>query len=570
MNITYLEKSKLKKSLSEKKDNSLEFVFLVTGALLEESSIEELLEILEDSVRILKDGGLLFVQGIPEVLPELGVFLDEHLTFKYWFAVESLPIIKNKLPSVHAGVMLFSKGNGRFNVQHVRLPHQHCEACERTLKDWGGKAHLMNPEGYVISDVIKDIPPANNYTQISKPLFDIFMRMMDFSSSKQNSTGNLIDVQPYEIGGLVGPSEALPWFTPKDIAETVGQYVLPNISFLEPEIQRKKTYSIEEFDESNLFNVIHHGDAIEILKKYPDESVDLVFADPPYNLDKDYSAYDDERPERNYIEWCNDWLYEYSRILKPTGSLFVLNLPHWSLHHAHFLNRHLYFQNWIVWDALSEPRGKVMPAHYAMLFYTKSNTDFIFNPSNLPSIDARHYCLRASCVKKRKEEGHDDKATLNDIWWDIHRIKHRRDRDHHPCQLPEPFMSRIIQLATNRGDVVLDAFGGAGTTPITALQLDRQYVAIDMDINYVNIMKDKIAQIQKTGFVVKESVQKANLSVPKKTLQLELRRMAKKLGRLPTPDDVKKQSDYDLEIFLDTFPSWGKALKAAKLEVQTK
>ena len=305
------------------------------------------------------------------------------------------------------------------------------------------------------------------------------------------------------------------------------------------------------------------------MKQYPDESIDLVFADPPYNLDKDYTIYDDEQADHKYVEWCNTWLAEYTRILKPTGSLFVLNLPRWALYHAHFLNRHLYFQNWIVWDALSEPRGKVMPAHYALLFYTKHPTDFTFNYEAISSIDARHYCLRASCVRHRKKMGDDDKSPLNDIWWDVHRIKHRRDRDYHPCQLPESLMERIIRLATNPGDVVLDAFGGVGTTPIVALQLGRRYVAIDLDPNYVNIMQDKIAQIQNLGQVQRQSIKQETRTVTKKALQLELRQLSLELGRLPTPEDVKEKSQYDLELFLETFPTWGKALKAAKLEIQS-
>ena len=563
MNLSFIEKTKIKEYLSMQDANSLEFVFIATGAL-EKNSTKENFSLLDNATRVLKNGGLLFIQGIPQALPELGVFLDKVLKFKYWFAIESLPVEKPHLNSVHAAVMLFVKGNGRFNIQSVRLPHQKCKACERTLKDWGGKSHLMNPEGYAISDVIKDIPVANNYNQVSKPLFDLFMEMIHFASKKSKQKDKLIEASVPEISGIAVPLEAFAWKN-KKVSENNAQYLLPKFEFLKPKLIKRDSQKKPSFS-GELFNVIHQGDAIEILKEYPDESIDLVFADPPYNLDKDYSVYDDEKPEEKYINWCNEWLSEYARVLKPTGSLYVLNLPHWSLHHAHFLNQHLHFQNWIVWDALSAPRGKIMPAHYSLLFYTKSQNDFTFNP--VKEIDARHYCLRSSCIRERKKTGGDDKVTLNDIWWDIHRIKHRRDRDHHPCQLPEPFMSRLIQMSTNRGDIVLDAFGGAGTTPITALQLGRGYVAIDLDPNYVEIMKNKIAQLQNSGEINRESIKKASLLVPKKTLQLELRHLAKELGRLPTQEDVKEKSQYDLNIFLETFPSWGKALKAAKLEVQ--
>lgn len=568
MNISYIRDVELLEELSKRKTNSLEFILLVTGAL-DTDNKQLLFSLLQESMRVLKNGGILFVQGIPKALPEIGVFLEKQLTFKYWFAVESTLIKTTGLPSNHAAVMLFTKGNSRFNIKQVRLPHQYCKACHHTLKDWGGKAHLMNPEGYAISDVIKDLPQADNYSQVSKPLFDILIEMLDFPFEKEKQQNNFVDTSLPEINGLVGPIEGLAW-KHYILTETPFQYTLPDFPLPATAQNGKQPHPIITpiIDKKNLFNVIHQGDAIEILRQYPDESVDLVFADPPYNLDKNYTIYDDEQADHKYVEWCNTWLAEYVRILKPTGSLFVLNLPRWALYHANFLNQHLYFQNWIVWDALSEPRGKIMPAHYALLFYTKRPVGFTFNYEAIKSLDARYYCLRASCVHNRKQIGNDDKVNLTDIWWDVHRIKHRRDRDYHPCQLPESLMNRIIQLATNPGDVVLDAFGGTGTTPVAALQLGRRYVAIDLDSNYVNIMQDKISQIEDLGQVQRQRVKQTSRTVTKKALQLELRHLSLDLGRLPTPEDVKEKSQYDLKLFLETFPTWGKALKAAKLEIQ--
>ncbi|MBE0411259.1 MAG: hypothetical protein IBX69_16175, partial [Anaerolineales bacterium] len=192
MEIAYLHQLELLEGISRQDSCSLEFVFLVTGAL-DTSDKQLIFLLLQESARVLKNGGVLFIQGLPAVLPEFGVFLEKRLTFKYWFVVESTPVENKPLPSVHAAVMLFTKGNGRFNVKQVRLPHQYCQACGRTLKDWGGKAHLMNPEGYVISDVIKDLPPANNYSQISKPLFDILISMLDFPDRNQGSHKRLIE-----------------------------------------------------------------------------------------------------------------------------------------------------------------------------------------------------------------------------------------------------------------------------------------------------------------------------------------------------------------------------------------
>lgn len=530
---------------------SLDFALLVSGGLSSESS-KSLYHILDELIRALKQGGILFVQGLPSYLPSMGVYLDQRLNFKYWIVLESSQNhFTNGLPSVHAGLLMFVKGN-HFEINKVRMPHKYCAACGRTLKDWGGKAHLMNPAGAAISDVWKDQNAGNNYTSLSGVFYQRILKM--------------VDVNGKEITGWAGPAHALPLSQKQGgIRENKVEYQ-PSL-FSELAIDKLKIESEIQQQKTPAFNVILQGDALEILKKYPDESIDLVFADPPYNLDKSYNVYNDELASKEYLDWCNQWLDEYIRILKPTGSLFVLNLPRWSMYHADYLNQRLYFQNWIVWDALSEPRGKLMPAHYGLLFYTKQKEGFTFNYGAVKNTDSRIYCLRASCVRSRKLRGENKQEPLTDLWWDIHRIKHRRDRDYHPCQLPEALLKRIILLTTNPNDVVLDALAGTGTTIITAAKLGRRFVGIDIDPYYVELMQRKVYEVQLNGEVIRSPIQRAKRDLTKKELQLELRSLARKLGRLPTPEDVELYSRYDLKVYLEVFPTWGKAIKAAKLEI---
>lgn len=552
-------------TLKQTKSNSLDFVIVVTAALNQAGRSEDM-SCLDECVRVLKDGGVLFVQGRPEYLPALGVYLDKYLRFKYWIAIESEILDRDYgLPSAHAAILLFVKGNGRFNIRPTRFPHQYCRFCGRPLKDWGGKTHLMHPEGYAISDVWKDLPPADNYTQLSKPVLDTILQMVDCVAEQDGKTSMLseIDGVSCELTGIIGPREGIDVGT--GVAEPVVQYRLAGFDDRPARYPVDASASVDNGD----LDVVYCGDALEILKNYPDNSIDLVFADPPYNLDKAYNVYDDQQRDEEYIRWCNRWLQEYVRILKPTGSLYVLNLPRWTMYHAVFLNQHLYFQNWIVWDALSEPRGKLMPAHYGLLFYTKHPTDFTFNYSELAQLDARYYCLRPSCIRKRKSQGVDDKMPLTDIWWDIHRLKHRRDRDYHPCQLPDALLERIVRLSTREGDVVLDAFCGTGTTPVVAARLGRRYVAIDIDAQYVAITQEKLAEVKQKGRVERGSVRRPRQPYTKRELQLELRDLATRLGRLPTPEDVQQMSRYDVRVFFEVFPTWGKALKAAKLEVKS-
>ena len=566
MAIVYPKSSEMISVLRRAEDSSVDFIVVVSSAL-DACDIPALKLHLDESARALRPGGLLFVQGLPDYLPELGVHLDGLLEFKYWIALESTILSDQpSLPTVHAGLLLFNKGNGRFDVKQTRFPHQHCEHCKRPLKDWGGKAHLMHPSGRVISDVWKELPITDNYSQISRPSLETILAMMD-PRSLGSSPNN-------RLSGIVGPAEGIG--SEESPRSTVSFDPPPNANRSSPRESTSpvdaKSLVIDQLSLASelgetMTDVVHCGDAVEVLAQYPDDSVDLAFADPPYNLDKSYSSYDDELDKDRYLSWCEAWLAQYVRVLKPTGSLYVLNLPRWTMHHAKFLRQRMHLQNWIVWDALSEPRGKLMPAHYGLLFCTKHPTRFTFNYELVGDIDSRMYCLRGSCIRRRKVRQVDEKEPLTDLWWDIHRIKHRRDRDHHPCQLPDALMERIIRLSTNPGDVVLDALCGAGTTPVIATKLGRRYVAIDVDEFYVDLTRRKIAEVSDHGNLRRESLRRSRRKHTKKELQLELRHLAARLGRLPTPEDVAVHTEYDARTFLDAFPSWGKALKAAKLEV---
>jgi site-specific DNA-methyltransferase (adenine-specific) len=273
-----------------------------------------------------------------------------------------------------------------------------------------------------------------------------------------------------------------------------------------------------------------------------------------------------------------------ARTLKPGGSLFVLNLPKWAMHHATDLNSRLEFRHWIAWDALSDPRGKIMPAHYALLDYTKPGGKPIFNYSavgaktkgdNVLQPDSLKYCLRAACVKRRKQVGDDDKVELSDIWFDIHRIKHKRDRDAHPCQLPEKLMERIIRLTTNRGGLVFDPFCGAGTTAIAAARLGRQFVTVDSDPKYVDITNAKLAAMKEHAdmfgefTVPRRSTLRPRAFISKKTIETQLQQLARKLGRLPTEEEIHRENGELLTAIDRIYPNRGAALKRCKVALES-
>ena len=244
-------------------------------------------------------------------------------------------------------------------------------------------------------------------------------------------------------------------------------------------------------------NSIICGDAIEEMKKIPNDTIDMTFADPPFNLNKKYGSYKDKKIDIEYIKWTERWLDEMVRITKPSGSIFVHNIPKWLIYNASFLNKKAFFKHWIAWDSMSTPLGKtLLPAHYGILFYTKSPKGFKFHELRAPHKKCRKCGEMIKDYGGKKDQINPHGTLLSDVWADIHRIRHNTRRDNHPCQLPEPLLERLILMSTDEGDVVLDPFIGAGTTALAAKRLGRKYIGIDVDSKYKEIVNRKLAIVK--------------------------------------------------------------------------
>ncbi len=531
------------------------------------------LQLMQESVRVLRLGGLLYVYGTPSELPLWGEHLsrmrDENsqMVFKYWIALDIDDAPRSGfLKPTHAGLLMFLKSKSstrslspfHLNTSAVRVPHAFCRACGLNVKDWGGKKHLMNPKGTALSDVWRDLPRRPIRGAVVPE--DVLSRIQALT---KKAGGNYLHVVQKNRGVEIKIAEMS---ESADTSETT---------------EWRKLNSLET-------NHVYRGDCVTFLEKvkslYPQGIFDLAFADPPYNLKKSYDSYVDALAERHYIEWCNSWLEGMAQTLKPGGSLIVLNLPKWTIHHAAFLNGRLDFRHWIAWDALSDPRGKVMPAHYAMLYATRPGAAPVFNYSvlgapgregDVPPPDSPEYCLRAKCLRQRKKSGDDRKVELTDVWSDIHRIKHKRDRDAHPCQLPEKLMERIILLTTRRGGLVFDPFCGAGTTAIAAVKHGRSFVVTDLDPNYVRITNEKLALLRTNAdlsgsFVVpRQSMRKQKAGASKKGVEMYLQEIAQRLGSVPTTEDIESENPDMLRKIDLVYPNRGAALKRAKVALTT-
>jgi DNA modification methylase len=524
--------------------------------------IERNARLLQAAAARLSDDGLMFIYGLPQHLPRYAAALSGELVFRYWIAVRAATATKQGgLRPEHSGLLLLSKPSARIN--RIRIPHARCRCCGEKLKDWGGKSHLMHPQGAVLSDVWMDLV-VNAADQLPR---EIFERILELASDGRRDSLLLLAPEGDRAPGIFAHPEA------------------PNVSAFNPldRIRRAGMVNRDRRMPDGLIDRLHKGACLEILKAIPSATVDLAFADPPFNLTKNYSGYSDDRSEGDYIGWCKRWLVEYARVLKPGGALFLLNLPKWSITLADFLTRTggLYLQNWIAWNSLPEPKGVLMPAHYSLLYLTKGPSGNRFNYCPMESgwepfdeavfpPDRSDVCNRRRCVRIRRGSTETWRGELTDIWHDIHRerrpaiksLDRSLERKAHPCATPERLLDRIIRLATNPGDLVLDAFAGTGTSAFVARRLGRRFIAIEQDGGYLRIAEHRMSRER----VAASRPQRARRSgVSKRALQIELQKLAVALGRLPTRADVEELSRFGLEAFETAFQSWNTALKAAKL-----
>lgn len=242
-------------------------------------------------------------------------------------------------------------------------------------------------------------------------------------------------------------------------------------------------------------NKIIHGDCIEVMQQIPSDSIDVTFADPPFNLKKNYRSYKDEKDTDDYLSWCKKWILEMVRITKPSGSIFLHNIPKWLTYYTEFLNEVADFRHWIAWDAPTAPMGKTLqPSHYGILFYAKNQRENKFYEIRYPHKRCRKCGYLLKDYGGKKKILHPFGPLVSDIWSDIHRIRHNKHRDPHPCQLPVHLLERILLMSTDEGDVVLDPFMGTGTTAVAAARLGRNVIGIDIDAEYVEITRNKLAQ----------------------------------------------------------------------------
>ncbi len=233
------------------------------------------------------------------------------------------------------------------------------------------------------------------------------------------------------------------------------------------------------------------GDALEVLDLFEDKSIDLIFADPPYNIGKMFVDLPDKwQSDSAYLQWCYNWLELCITKLKDSGSLYVMtatqNMPYFDI----FLRERLTILSRIVWsyDSSSVQAKKYFGSLYEPILHcVKDANNYTFNADDI-LVDARTGAVRKLIdYRKSIPTVYNSKKVPGNVW-QIPRVRYRMDEyENHPTQKPIALLERIIKASSNEGDLVVDPFSGTFTTSCVSKLLKRKSVGIEINEDYVKI-----------------------------------------------------------------------------------
>jgi adenine-specific DNA-methyltransferase len=234
------------------------------------------------------------------------------------------------------------------------------------------------------------------------------------------------------------------------------------------------------------------GDVIDVLSnEIQNKSIDLIFADPPYNIVKNFNGTVDKwESNEHYLQWCYRWLDLCIKKLKDNGSIYLMastqNMPYFDI----YLRKHLTIMSRIVWyyDSSGVQARRYYGSLYEPILYcVKDKNDYIFNSEDI-LVEAKTGAIRKLIdYRKSTPKVYNSKKVPGNVW-EIPRVRYRMDEyENHPTQKPIALLERIIKASSNSGDIVLDPFSGTFTTSYVAKQLNRKSIGIEIQEEYIKI-----------------------------------------------------------------------------------
>ena len=259
-------------------------------------------------------------------------------------------------------------------------------------------------------------------------------------------------------------------------------------------------------------NTLHEGDCIAGMKKLDDGVVDLAFADPPFNIGYDYDVYRDKLESDRYLAWSHDWMAQVVRLLKPDGTFWLAIGDDYAAELKVMLQQKLGMtcRSWVVWYYTFgvNCKNKFSRSHTHLFQMVKDPEHFTFNvePIRVPSARQLVYAdHRANPVGRlpddtwilRPQDCHEGFQPDHDTWYFPRVCGTFSERaGWHGCQMPEQLLGRIIRASSRENELVLEPFGGSGTTLAVAKKLMRKFVGFELSADYVAKVKKRLAAIR--------------------------------------------------------------------------
>jgi len=279
---------------------------------------------------------------------------------------------------------------------------------------------------------------------------------------------------------------------------------------------------------ANKLDRIINGDCIKQLAKLDEGSIDLVFADPPFNIGYDYDEYDDQRSCDDYLDWSKQWISGVKRVLKSDGAFWLAIGDDYAAELKVLATRELGFtcRSWVIWYYTFgvHCKNKFTRSHTHLFHFVKDPKKFTFNSLDIRVPSARELVYgdkRADSNRRvpddtwmmtpaippevvtwdgfvlRPQDIPERFPPTSDTWFFSRVAGTFKERaGFHGCQMPEQLLGRIIKACSNEGDIVLDPFAGSGTTLAVAKKLDRRFIGFEISKKYTGMIQKRLAKIQ--------------------------------------------------------------------------